>query len=141
MIRLLLTTITGATSWDYLCTFEGTLHPTFKASCMARGLLEDDQEWQLCLQEATEVQPGAACRRLFAIILQVGRPTQPELLWERFRKGICDDLGHCLRQMTRYADRDIPEPDIYNYGLHLLNKILINSGFSPRRISATTLAD
>ena len=28
---------------------------------MARGLLEDDHEWRICLEEAIAMQPGMAC--------------------------------------------------------------------------------
>ena len=36
---------------------------------MARGLLEDDHEWRICLEEAIAMQPGMACCRLLAVIL------------------------------------------------------------------------
>jgi hypothetical protein len=41
---LLLTVVTGSTSFEDLCTFENVVHPTFKGACIARGLLEDDGE-------------------------------------------------------------------------------------------------
>jgi len=28
---------------------------------MARGLLEDDHEWRICLEEAIAIQPRMAC--------------------------------------------------------------------------------
>jgi len=30
----------------------GQVFATFKEACMARGLLEDDHEWRICLEEA-----------------------------------------------------------------------------------------
>ena len=41
-LRLLLTVIRGAQSFQHLRTVDGILHPTFQATCVARGLLEDD---------------------------------------------------------------------------------------------------
>ena len=51
-LRLLLTTVKGSTSFDDLCTFQGNLAPSFREACLARGILENDQEWQQCLEEA-----------------------------------------------------------------------------------------
>ena len=42
-----------------LRSFQGTVYPTFKAACLERGLLEDDLEWRLCLQEAAGIQTGS----------------------------------------------------------------------------------
>ena len=38
---------------------------------MTRGLLEDDHEWRICLEEAIAMQPRMACHQLLAIILQL----------------------------------------------------------------------
>jgi hypothetical protein len=44
-LRTLLTTVKGPMSWEHLRTFDGMLHPTFHSACLARGLLENDNEW------------------------------------------------------------------------------------------------
>ena len=54
----LLTVVKGPTSFAHLCTVNGTLYPTFRETCLARGLLEDDGEWRQCLQEAAMLQTG-----------------------------------------------------------------------------------
>src|ERR1700761_2449104 len=51
-LRLLLTSVQGATSFENLCTVDRVLYPTFKEACLHRGLLEDDNEWRQCLSEA-----------------------------------------------------------------------------------------
>ena len=38
---------------------------------MARGLLENDLEWRICLEEAIAMQPGMACHWLLAVILHL----------------------------------------------------------------------
>lgn len=58
-LRLLLTIVKGPTSFEDLRTFNGALLPTFRAACLARGLLEDDAEWRQCLMEATMMQTGS----------------------------------------------------------------------------------
>ena len=42
-LRLLLTNVRGPQSYDYLCTVNNVVHPTFKSACVALGLLEDDE--------------------------------------------------------------------------------------------------
>ena len=49
---------------------------TFKEVCIARGLLEDDHEWRICLEEAVAIQPGMVCRRLLAVILLTDEVTE-----------------------------------------------------------------
>ena len=58
-LRLLLTSVRGATSFEDLYTFEGVHHPYFKDACIAHGLLEDDHEWHQCLDEARHMQVGS----------------------------------------------------------------------------------
>lgn len=64
-LRLLLTVVKGATSFESLCTVDGVVHPTFRAACLALGLLEDDGEWHQCLSEAVEMQTGMSSFVLF----------------------------------------------------------------------------
>jgi hypothetical protein len=124
-LRTLLTVVKGATSFADLRSFDGVQFHTYKAACLARGLLEDDGEWNQCLQEAGEMQVGSQLRSLFATILIHCIPAQPEVLWVKHRDKICDDVKHLL------IARDIPDPSdiqIYDYGLHLLGRILFQSG-------------
>jgi hypothetical protein len=57
-LRLLLTCVKGATSFEDLYTFDEVRHTSFKAACIARGLLDDDGEWHQCLNEAKYMQVG-----------------------------------------------------------------------------------
>ena len=54
-LRLLLTVVPGAQSFEGLRTVDGHIWPTFKEACLAKGLLEDDREWNQCLLEAREM--------------------------------------------------------------------------------------
>src|SRR5687767_670667 len=127
-LRLLLTAVPGATSFEFLRTVDGVICATFKEACLARGLLENDREWAQCLEEAGAMQTGSALRSLFGVILLSCFPAAPELLWDRFRHQICDDLKRRLERHPRYRDCDFTPEQIYDYGLHLLNRILMKSG-------------
>ncbi|PIA24735.1 hypothetical protein AQUCO_57600001v1 [Aquilegia coerulea] len=48
---LLLTVVKGPSSFESLYSVDGIEHKTYREACIARGLLEDDNEWDKCLEE------------------------------------------------------------------------------------------
>ena len=124
-LRTLLTVAKGPTSFEDLRRFNGITHPTFYEACLARGLLEDDGEWRQCLLEASHMQSGEQLRHLFALLLLSCTPTQPVQLWNNFRSHICDDIRAHLRSSGWENPQD---EDVYDYGLWLLNAILLKHG-------------
>ena len=93
---------------------------------MARGLLEDNHEWRICLEESIAMQPGMACHRLFAVILLTGEVAEPHVLWDQLKAGLCGDVKHKLHHINHYQiDQEIPEDDVYDYGLWDLDRILV----------------
>ena len=60
------------------------------------------------------------------VILLTDEVAEPHLLWDQFKAGLCDDVKHKLHYMNHYqADQEIPEDDVYDYGLWDLNRILV----------------
>jgi hypothetical protein len=128
-LRTLLITVKGPTSWEDLRTFDGVLHQTFHAACLARGLLQNDNEWHECLSDASLTHVGESLRRLFSLILRHCQPSQPDILWHEFRENLCDDLGRRL-QRARETLAEIPLDDIFDYGLFLIDQDLREHGMS-----------
>lgn len=79
-LRLLLLHVKGAVSYEYLRTVGGIEYPTFQSACRALGLLEGDDEWENCLNEATLIAPPAIIRSLFTTILVFCQLSDPYLL-------------------------------------------------------------
>jgi len=130
-LRLLLTIFEGGKSWEHLRTWNSQVFAIFKKVCMAKGLLEDDHEWKICLEEAIAMQPEMACCRLLAVILLTDKVAESHLLWDQFKAGLCDNVKHKLHHMNHYqADQEIPKDDVYDYGLWDLNRILVGMGRS-----------
>ncbi|XP_058208347.1 uncharacterized protein LOC131321380 [Rhododendron vialii] len=109
-------------SEEYLGTVDNVVYDIFKSACVARGLLEDDDEWVQCLQEAAIMKTGYQLRRLFCVILTQCSPLQPLELWKRFFINICDDLEHKIRML--FAIPNPTETHIEDYGLYPLNQML-----------------
>jgi hypothetical protein len=105
-LRVLLTHVAGATCFEDLRTTHRPhtpttiVHPTFKAACLARGLLQDDAEWDQCLSEATGVQLPRSLRQLFASLLIFNNVTNPGRLWDRHKAALMEDFLHQARQVS-----------------------------------------
>ncbi|XP_015374790.1 PREDICTED: uncharacterized protein LOC107169536 [Diuraphis noxia] len=67
-LRMLLHEIRGPISFEALKTVNGQVHPTFKSTCKALGLLEDDEHLYAALEEAALCQSPHMIRDLFTII-------------------------------------------------------------------------
>jgi hypothetical protein len=99
-----------------LKAFDGVIHATFKATCFALGLLENDEQWKNVLAEATLSESLSKLRELFAIIIVFFQPSEPQSLWEQFRNDFCGDILHTER--TRLNDLQFTFSDkIFNRGL------------------------
>jgi hypothetical protein len=129
-LRTLLTAIKGAISFESLRTFEDYLCSSYREACLMHGLLEDDSEWRLCLQEAGQMASGHQLRNLFVIVLRECAPSDPLALWMQFREKICDDLRHALQRRNLRVNPT--EEEVFDYGLYLIDRILQVSNQSLR---------
>ncbi|XP_036150735.1 uncharacterized protein LOC118648518, partial [Monomorium pharaonis] len=105
-LRLLLLTIKGATSFNNLRTVNGETYQTFSETCLALGLIEDDDEWIRAMNEAVEWMMPRQLRKLFVRILLHCQPLHPEQLWKSFKVAISEDyirhLGTLQGQRKAY---------------------------------------
>ena len=127
-LRLLLTAVKGPTSYEHLRTFQGNVAPSFREACLAWGILENDQEWQQCLEEAKSMATGHQLRQLFVTILHDCAPSDPVLLWNTYWPHICDDLRYQLQYNNIHINPT--DDDVQDYGLYLIDHLLLASGKS-----------
>ena len=85
--------IPGATSFtDLKPSPDGAIHRTFKETALVLGSLESDEEWDHCLLEASvSFMPKQLCT-LSVTILIFGEPTKPQVLWEKYKDVLGEDL-------------------------------------------------
>jgi PIF1-like helicase/Helitron helicase-like domain at N-terminus len=105
-LRILLTYIKGATSFNDLKTVNGYIYKNFKEACICLGFLQDDAEWDTCLREASQIKSGQQLRHLFAMILLFCQPAAPERLWDNHKLALCEDI--------LYQDFHFIQNDQYN---------------------------
>jgi hypothetical protein len=126
-LQMLLSIIQGPQSFIDLCTHLGVTYPTFHDTCLACGLLEDNGEWQQCLDKAANMQTGLQLQQLFVMLLVFCQPSQPKALWNQYVMSICNNL--CCQHMQN-GIQDPSDDTIRDDGLFLVNELLHDYGSS-----------
>uniref|UniRef100_A0A0C9RGQ0 ClpX_0 protein n=2 Tax=Fopius arisanus TaxID=64838 RepID=A0A0C9RGQ0_9HYME len=93
-LRLLLSTVKGATSYEKLQTVNGKLASTFTEACLKRGLIADDSEWYRAMHEAEIWMMPLQMRRLYTRILVHCLPLYPDKLWDEFKVAMSEDFAN-----------------------------------------------
>lgn len=87
-------------------------------------MLENDNQWENTLREASISQCPLKLRELFVVILLFCYPSEPLKLWENFKDDLCDDIRYRLQERNQYFSLPYND-DIYNEGLlQIENKLL-----------------
>jgi ATP-dependent DNA helicase PIF1 len=100
-LRVLLNNVAGATSYEDLRTVDGVLLPSFREAAERRGLIEEDNTLDECLNEATLFQMPSSLRRLFVTILVLCEPHDVMGLWIKHYDAMSEDYS-----------RNNPSPDL-----------------------------
>lgn len=107
------------TSFVALRTVHGKIFSTFKEARDHLGLLQSDQEYHQCLEEAATFKSAHALRILFITILVHSSPADPHRLFDQHKSELFDDC----RQKLQASPFNLPSPtndDINDLGLSLL---------------------
>jgi len=115
-LRMLLTVVKGPTSFEDLRTYDGVVHQSFKSACIARGLLDSDEQWSHKLTEAALWQGGFQLRQLFVCILLHCQPADPLELWRNHAQHLSDDCRHRLQTKHQIDD---PSEEQVQHHLHI----------------------
>lgn len=126
-LRLLLLHVRGATSFEYLRTFNDQTYRTFLEACRARGLLQDDLEWERCLEEASHSKYPSSLRMLFVHILAFCGPIHnASELWTKFSLKMSEDIkNNAIR-----SGKDISDQQCADLALHEIKMLLLRLGSS-----------
>ena len=94
-LRLLLLNVKGATSFEFLRTFNGILYPSFQEAARKRGLLSSDEEIEECLQEAVAIETPKNLRSIFAYLLIFNGAEvlqNANDIWIKFKESFSEDF-------------------------------------------------
>ena len=81
-LRLFLLKVKGAKSFEDSRTVDSRVCESFIATCLALGLIEDNDEWRKALDKAAVWMMPGLLRRLFVTILVHCQPIHPGELWD-----------------------------------------------------------
>jgi hypothetical protein len=122
-LRLLLQNVSGCKSWQDIKTVNGVVSDTFKAAAQKHGLVEDDREWDECLQSAAVHASASQLRRLFVELLIFCQVGDHLALWNKHRDALCEDYMHRLRDLQHQR-----EEQAQNMALRDIEKLLCRHG-------------
>ena len=89
-LRLLLNYVRGTTSFQDLLDVYGVKTSSFRSSAHLYGLLNDDNNLDLCLEEASLYQMPYTLRHLFATLLVYCNVNDPKKLWKKFENAMSE---------------------------------------------------
>lgn len=97
-LRMLLHHVRGPTSFQDLKKLDNQEYLTFRKTCEARGLLDNDNHWDLTLEEAVQCRSAAKLRELFAVLIATCGLSNPQQLWKKYKDDMADDILHRLQE-------------------------------------------
>ncbi|UYV66797.1 hypothetical protein LAZ67_4002878, partial [Cordylochernes scorpioides] len=106
-LRMLLNNIKGPPSFAYLKIVNGSQYETFRETCAALGLMENDNHWFFTMDEAVLCQAPTRVRQLYAILISTCTISNPQQLWITYRDEMANDILHryqLLDSSIRYND-------------------------------------
>ncbi|GKC26763.1 DNA helicase, partial [Tanacetum coccineum] len=116
--RMLLCHQKGCTSFPGIRTVNTIVYPTCRAACEALGLLQDDREWEITLEEAALTATPAELRALLAYIFVYCEVSDPKKLWERTWKMMSEDIPYVSSISLNLPGLHIDDPDLEDYTLY-----------------------
>ncbi|GJV93168.1 DNA helicase [Tanacetum coccineum] len=116
--RMLLCHQTGCTSFPGIRTVNNIVYPTCRSACEALGLLQDDQEWEVTLQEAALTATPAELRALLAHIFAYCEVSDPKKLWERTWNIMSEDIPYVCSISLNLPGLHIDDSDLEDYMLY-----------------------
>lgn len=129
-LRMLLCHQKGRTSFKHIRTVEDELYPTNRTACEEMGLLGNDQEWTIALQEASMTATTSQMRALFCQMLIFCDVADPVLLFQTHSADMSEDIPGILSQILHLKEVHLTDDELQAGLLYELQAGLIFYGKS-----------
>jgi len=124
---LLLHNVKGPQSFADLKTVNGDLCSSFLEACLKLGLLEDDNQYHLAMEEAIVSNSPTSIHTLFAVILAWCEPSNPLDIYDNHKEAMVEDFLH--QQCTLHRDEHVEvNNDIFNLALNDIQDKVVSMG-------------
>ena len=124
---LLLHNVKGLQSFADLRTVDGDLCSSSHETCLKLGLLEDDNQYHLAMEEAIVSDSPSGVRTFFAVILAWCEPSSPLEIYDNHKEALVEDFLHQQRTLHRDEHMEVND-DIFNLALNDLQEKVISMG-------------
>ena len=114
----------GSRSFDHIRTVDGHVYRTNRDACQAMGLLGDDQEWNIALQEASVSATAAKMRRLFCQMLIFCDVSRPVALLQTHKDSMSEDIPLILSDVLHMPAIEVNASDLEGGLMYELQAIL-----------------
>jgi hypothetical protein len=113
-----------------LRTYNGIIYQTFKEACVARGLLNDDNEWYKTFDEAANWATSSQFRYLFITLLLFCNLQDEKRFYEKNWRQMVDDIQYQLIIKYHPIEYRPTEIELQDALLDELDGILAKDGYN-----------
>ncbi|XP_075099170.1 uncharacterized protein LOC107776958 [Nicotiana tabacum] len=129
-LRLLLNVVKGPKGYEDLKKINGSDHETFRDTCYALGLLDDDKEYVDAIMEASNWGMTSYLRQLFAMLLLSNSMSRPESVWQATWHLLSEDILYEERRILDHPEAHLTDEELKNRCLQKLETFLKGCGRS-----------
>jgi hypothetical protein len=127
-LRMLLMIVKGATNYADIRTFNNKVYNTFRQACEARGLLEDDNEWNLLFDESIVYASSHQLRQLFVMVVLHCSVGNVRALFDKYWLYFCDDIHRSVCHALGNPHYIVPHEQLMSLLINKLTDIFAYSG-------------
>ncbi|XP_071738903.1 uncharacterized protein [Rutidosis leptorrhynchoides] len=139
--RMLLCHQKGCTNFVDIRTVNQVEYQTYRSPCEAVGLLGDDKEWTIALEEALASASAFQLRSLFAHILVYSEVSNSLALWEKHWEMMSEDIPLRAAASLKMPKLHINRDDLHNYVLYEVEILLNQCGKTLNDFALPSLPD
>ncbi|XP_072087306.1 uncharacterized protein [Arachis hypogaea] len=122
----------GCTTYESIRIVNGITYSSFQDACYSMGLLCDDKEFIIAINEVAELTSGHQLRKLFVMLLISNSISNPERVWNATWTLLADGILYERRKALKNQGLNMTDDELKNLCLIEIEKILNSNARSIR---------